>query len=198
MRERVLYNLIVFALLMIGAAILMGSISVGVERIILVNLGLSAISVFGLLIAIFIGIGLVSKEIQRRTIYNILSKPVIAGRIHPGKICRADGDTFCQHRNHDSGLLPRPCHSEGSLDAQDLSLLSPSTSFCSNWPLLWGWRSSSPAFPRRYFPPFSLFASLSSATFPVTFAGSDREAAAPSGETTAILYYLCPISATSM
>jgi ABC-type transport system involved in multi-copper enzyme maturation permease subunit len=75
-RERVLYNLIVFAFLMIAAAILLGSISVGVEEIILVNLGLAAISVFGLLMAIFIGIGLVSKEIERRTIYNILSKPV--------------------------------------------------------------------------------------------------------------------------
>jgi ABC-type transport system involved in multi-copper enzyme maturation permease subunit len=75
-RERVPYNLIVFAFLMIAAAILLGSISVGVEEIILVNLGLAAISVFGLLMAIFIGIGLVSKEIERRTIYNILSKPV--------------------------------------------------------------------------------------------------------------------------
>jgi ABC-type transport system involved in multi-copper enzyme maturation permease subunit len=84
-RERVLYNLIVFAFLMIGAAILMGSISVGVERIILVNLGLSSISVFGLLIAIFIGIGLVSKEIDRRTIYNILSKPVTRAEFILGK-----------------------------------------------------------------------------------------------------------------
>ena len=84
-RERVLYNLIVFAFLMIGAAILMGSISVGVEHIILVNLGLSAISVFGLLIAIFIGIGLVSKEIERRTIYNILSKPITRAQFILGK-----------------------------------------------------------------------------------------------------------------
>src|SRR3990172_94227 len=75
-RERVLYNLIAFALLLIGAAILFGSISVGIEQVILVNLGLSSISVFGLLMAIFIGIGLVSKEIERRTLYNILSKPV--------------------------------------------------------------------------------------------------------------------------
>jgi ABC-type transport system involved in multi-copper enzyme maturation permease subunit len=75
-RERVLYNLVVFALLMIGAAILFGHISVGIEEIILVNLGLSAISIFGLLIAIFIGIGLVYKEIERRTIFSILSKPV--------------------------------------------------------------------------------------------------------------------------
>ncbi len=75
-RQKVLYNLMAFALLLIGAAILVGSISVGVEQIILITLGLTSISVFGLLISIFIGIDLVSKEIERRTIYNILSKPV--------------------------------------------------------------------------------------------------------------------------
>ncbi len=75
-RERVLYNLIVFAFLLIGCAIVFTNISVGVEQIILFNLGLSSISVFGMLMAIFVGIGLVWKEIDRRTIYNILSKPV--------------------------------------------------------------------------------------------------------------------------
>lgn len=85
MRERVLYNLVVFAFLMIGAAILLGSISVGVEQIILINLGLTAISAFGFLMAIFIGIGLVSKEIERRTIYNILSKPVRRAEFILGK-----------------------------------------------------------------------------------------------------------------
>jgi len=72
-RERVLYVLVAFALLLTGAGILFGTISVGINEILLVNLGLSAISVFGLLIAIFIGISLVSKEIERRTIYNVLS-----------------------------------------------------------------------------------------------------------------------------
>lgn len=75
-REKVLYNLIGFALLLIAAAVLFGSISIGVDKMMLVNLGLSSISVFGLLMSIFIGIGLVSKEIEHRTIYNILSKPV--------------------------------------------------------------------------------------------------------------------------
>lgn len=84
-RERVLYNLIVFAFLLIAAAILLGSISVGVEQIILVNLGLASIAVFGLLMAIFIGIGLVSKEIERKTIYNILSKPVSRAEFIIGK-----------------------------------------------------------------------------------------------------------------
>ena len=75
-RDKVLYNLIVFALLMIGCAILFSSISVGIQQIIVIDLGLSSISVFGLIMAIFIGIGLVSKEIERRTIYHILAKPV--------------------------------------------------------------------------------------------------------------------------
>lgn len=86
-REKVLYNLIAFALLLIAAAVLFGSISLGVDRIMLVNLGLSSISVFGLLMAIFIGIGLVSKEIEKRTIYNILSKPVARYEFILGKWC---------------------------------------------------------------------------------------------------------------
>jgi ABC-type transport system involved in multi-copper enzyme maturation permease subunit len=84
-RERVLYNLLGFALLLMGAAILFGRISVGIEQIILVNLGLSSISVFGLLMAIFIGIGLVGKEIERRSIYSILSKPVRRAEFIIGK-----------------------------------------------------------------------------------------------------------------
>ncbi|HEX5481065.1 MAG TPA: ABC transporter permease subunit, partial [Terriglobia bacterium] len=84
-RDRVLYNLIIFALLMIGAAILFGQISVGIQKIILVNLGLSAIAIFGLLIAIFIGISLVWREIERRTLYNVLSKPVARWEFVLGK-----------------------------------------------------------------------------------------------------------------
>jgi ABC-type transport system involved in multi-copper enzyme maturation permease subunit len=75
-RDRVLYNLIAFALLMVGAAILVGQISIGIERLVVLNLGLSAVSLFGMLIAIFIGIGLVSKEIDKRTLYTVLSRPV--------------------------------------------------------------------------------------------------------------------------
>src|SRR5437868_12166146 len=75
-RDRVLYNLVFFALLMVGSAPLFGQISVGLERIVLVNLGLAAISLFGVVIAIFIGIGLVSKEIERKTLYTVLSRPV--------------------------------------------------------------------------------------------------------------------------
>ena len=75
-RDRVLYNLIAFALLLSGAAILVGEISIDIERLVVVNLGLTAVSLFGVVIAIFIGIGLVSKEIDKRTLYTVLSRPV--------------------------------------------------------------------------------------------------------------------------
>ena len=75
-RDRVLYNLVAFAVLMSTGAILVGQISLGIERLVVVNLGLTAVSLFGIVIAIFIGIGLVSKEIERRTLYTVLSRPV--------------------------------------------------------------------------------------------------------------------------
>ena len=75
-RDRVLYNLIAFAVLLSGAAILVGQISIDIERLVVVNLGLTAVSLFGVVIAIFIGIGLVSKEMEKRTLYTVLSRPV--------------------------------------------------------------------------------------------------------------------------
>jgi ABC-type transport system involved in multi-copper enzyme maturation permease subunit len=75
-RDRVLYNLIVFALLLVGSSLVLGQISIGIEKIVLVNLGLTAISIFGVVIAIFIGIGLVSKEIDKKTLYAVLARPV--------------------------------------------------------------------------------------------------------------------------
>lgn len=75
-RDRVLYNLVFFALLMMGAAILVGQISIGIEGSVIVSLGLTAISVIGIFIAVFIGVGLVSKEMDKRTLYALLAKPV--------------------------------------------------------------------------------------------------------------------------
>jgi ABC-type transport system involved in multi-copper enzyme maturation permease subunit len=75
-RDRVLYNLVFFALLMMGAAILVGQISMGIEQSVIVSLGLSAISVIGIFIAVFIGVGLVSKEMEKRTLYALLAKPL--------------------------------------------------------------------------------------------------------------------------
>lgn len=84
-RDRVLYNLVVFVLLLIAGAIFVGEISAGQEAKIIVDLGLSAILLFGVFIAIFVGVGLVYKEIERRTLYAILSKPIGRGEFLLGK-----------------------------------------------------------------------------------------------------------------
>ena len=84
-RDRVLYNLVFFALLMAGASVLVGQISIGIERQVVINLGLTAVSLFGVAIAIFIGIGLVSKEIEKKTLYTLLSRPVRRWEIVAGK-----------------------------------------------------------------------------------------------------------------
>ncbi len=75
-RDRVLYNLVLFVLVLIVSAIFVSELSAGEEAKITVDLGLSAMLLFGVFIAIFVGVGLVYKEIERRTLYAILSKPV--------------------------------------------------------------------------------------------------------------------------
>ena len=84
-RDRVLYNLIFFALMMMAAAVLVGGVSIGIERDVMVNLGLTAISIFGIVMAIFIGVGLVYKEIEKRTLYSVLAKPIQRWQFLVGK-----------------------------------------------------------------------------------------------------------------
>ena len=86
-RDRVLYNLLFFALVMMAASIIAGQISIGIEQTVIATLGLSAISLIGLLIAIFIGVGLVSKEMDKRTLYALLAKPVRRWEFLLGKFC---------------------------------------------------------------------------------------------------------------
>jgi ABC-type transport system involved in multi-copper enzyme maturation permease subunit len=84
-RDRVPYNLALFAVLLIGASFLLGQLTAGQDVKIIKDLGLAAIAVFGLFIAIFIGIGLVSKEVERRSIYSLLSKPISRPQFIVGK-----------------------------------------------------------------------------------------------------------------
>ena len=84
-RDKVLYNLVLFALLMIAGSYILGKISVYQEIKIIKDLGLAAISIFGMVIAIFIGIGLVSKEMDKRTLYSLLPKPISRAQFLLGK-----------------------------------------------------------------------------------------------------------------
>ena len=84
-RDRILYNLIVFVLLITAAAIFLGELTGGQESRVIVNLGLSSMLLFGAFIAIFVGVSLVWKEIEKRTVYSIFSKPVGRGEFIVGK-----------------------------------------------------------------------------------------------------------------
>src|SRR6266705_2191992 len=75
-RDKVLYNLVFFAVLLIAVSYLLGQLTAGQDIKIIKDLGLAAMSIFGLFIAVFIGIGLVSKEVERRSIYSLLAKPI--------------------------------------------------------------------------------------------------------------------------
>jgi ABC-type transport system involved in multi-copper enzyme maturation permease subunit len=84
-RDKILYNLVFFALLIMGTSVVLGKLTLGEREKIIQDVSLAAMSVFGLLIAIFVGIGLVHKEIQRRTIYTLLAKPVSRWQFVLGK-----------------------------------------------------------------------------------------------------------------
>jgi Cu-processing system permease protein len=86
-RDKVLYNLVVFAVLLMGVSALIGQVTAGQDIKIMKDLGLAAISLFGVIIAVFIGIGLVWKEVDRRSIYSVLSKPVRRSEFVLGKYC---------------------------------------------------------------------------------------------------------------
>jgi ABC-type transport system involved in multi-copper enzyme maturation permease subunit len=75
-RDKVLYNLVFFAVLLIGASLLLSQLTAGQDVKIIKDLGLAATSVFGLFIAVFVGIGLVWKEVDRRSVYGLLAKPI--------------------------------------------------------------------------------------------------------------------------
>lgn len=75
-RDKILYSLLAFAVLMILFSVVLGELALGEYSKIVKDFGLASISIFGTLIAVFVGIGLVYKEIEQRTIYTILSKPI--------------------------------------------------------------------------------------------------------------------------
>jgi len=84
-RERIAYGLVFFALLIMAASFLLAQLTAGQDVKIIKDLGLAASSVIGLFIAVFFGISLVTKEVERRSIYGLLSKPVTRSQFVVGK-----------------------------------------------------------------------------------------------------------------
>jgi ABC-type transport system involved in multi-copper enzyme maturation permease subunit len=84
-RERVLYNLVIFAILMTLSGLLLSQLSIRQDEKIIKDVGLASMDVFGNLIAIFIGVGLVGKEIERRSLFPLLAKPLSREELFLGK-----------------------------------------------------------------------------------------------------------------
>jgi ABC-type transport system involved in multi-copper enzyme maturation permease subunit len=84
-RDRVLAVIVVFALLMIAAGLWLGSISLGEQGRMIKDFGLVAVTGFGLIVAVFVAAGLVHKEVEKRTVYVLFSKPVSRGAFITGK-----------------------------------------------------------------------------------------------------------------
>lgn len=75
-RDKILYVLLVFAIVLIAASRAVGWVSWGGELKIMTDLGLFAVWLFAALVSIFIGTGMIYKEVDKRTLYAILSKPI--------------------------------------------------------------------------------------------------------------------------
>lgn len=84
-RDRVPYAMVVFAVLLMAASYLIAQMTAGQDMKIIKDLGLAALSIFGLFIAVFIGIGLVSKEVEKKSVFGLLSKPVSRTQFILGK-----------------------------------------------------------------------------------------------------------------
>jgi len=84
-RDKVFYSLLVFAVIMLCFSMVLGNLTIGQPEKIIKDFGLGAISLFGTLVAIFVGIGSIYKEIDKRTIYVVLAKPISRGQFLLGK-----------------------------------------------------------------------------------------------------------------
>ncbi len=86
-RDKVLYNLLIFTLILIAASVFIGRLTIGEDQRVIKDIGLAAMSLFGVLIATFVGTNLVHKEIRKKTIYTIISKPIHRYKFILGKYC---------------------------------------------------------------------------------------------------------------
>jgi ABC-type transport system involved in multi-copper enzyme maturation permease subunit len=85
LRERLMYNLVVFALVLIGGSLTISQLTLGEQFRIIANVATGSAQLFGTLIAVFLGVALLSREIDRRTCYAVLARPVSRAGFLVGK-----------------------------------------------------------------------------------------------------------------
>lgn len=84
-RDRALYLLGFFAAVMVAAVVLVPEVAASTENQIILDIGLAAIGLLGLVITVFVGTGLVNKEIEKRTVYVMVAKPISRTEFIVGK-----------------------------------------------------------------------------------------------------------------
>jgi ABC-type transport system involved in multi-copper enzyme maturation permease subunit len=78
-RSKLLHNLLLFAVLLIASSMFVAQLTIGQWDRVILDLGLAAIELSGVLLAVLIGVGLVAGEIERRTVFATLARPVTRG-----------------------------------------------------------------------------------------------------------------------
>ena len=86
LRSKLFYGLLFFAVLMIGSGAVVSTLSYVEGGRIMQDVGLAAVRLFGVAIAILVGINLIHREVDRRTVYTILSKPISRAGFLIGKV----------------------------------------------------------------------------------------------------------------
>ena len=84
-RNKIMANILLFAVAMVGITLIISNWSLDQQAKILKDFGLAAVSLFGLLIAMFVGVRTIYQEIEKRTIYMLVSKPIRRWKIIVGK-----------------------------------------------------------------------------------------------------------------
>jgi len=85
LRQRLAVNLLVFAVALVSASLVISTLTFGEQYRIIVDIGLTAMEVFGTLIAVFLGAGLIAGDIERRTVYPVIAKPVSRAQYLAGR-----------------------------------------------------------------------------------------------------------------
>jgi len=75
-RDRILYGIFIFGILFIFMSLLLGNLSFAETARIVTNLGLAAAQLTAVIVSIFVGSTLVSREIEKQTILTLLSRPL--------------------------------------------------------------------------------------------------------------------------
>ena len=95
-RDRILYGFLFFALVLIVFSLVLGQLSIGEQVRVTLDVGLAGISFFSVLMSIFLGISLLHKEIEKRTIYPVLAKPISRAAYLIGKFLGLSATMFVQ------------------------------------------------------------------------------------------------------